>query len=132
MQINLAPGSEYRTRVVVGQECTIHFMGDALRVYSTPAMILDVEEACKDFLREHLGDDSSSVGADVEMNHLGPTLVGMLVEIAVTVTAVDGRRVSFEAEMRDFLDVVGKAKQRFAEQSRDSATHEESPACSPA
>jgi len=146
MQISLAPGSEYRARLVVGKERTIDFMGEALRVYSTPSMILDVEDVCKDFLQQHLPNDSSSVGAHVEMDHLGPTLAGMPIEIAITVIAVDGRRVSFEAEVRDSFDVVGKAKHvrfivnlakqkerleskaaRFADQLRNPATHQEPP-----
>jgi predicted thioesterase len=85
-------------------------MGEHLRVYSTPSMVLDIEDACKDFLQEHLSEEESSVGARVEIDHLGPTLIGMWVEIEVTITGIDGRKVSFDAEVRDSVEVVGRAK----------------------
>ena len=34
----------------------------------------------------------------------------MWVDVTVSVTAVEGRRVSFDAEVRDALEVVGRAK----------------------
>jgi fluoroacetyl-CoA thioesterase len=43
----------------------------------------------------------------VAVKHLAPTLMGMTVEIAVHVVAVDGRKVSFEATVKDELDQVG-------------------------
>jgi fluoroacetyl-CoA thioesterase len=44
---------------------------------------------------------------EVAVKHLAPTLMGMTVEIAVRVTAVDGRKVLFEAIVKDQLDTVG-------------------------
>ncbi len=110
MKPDLAVGITKTHRITVDRERTIEFMGEDLRVYSTPMMVNDVEYACKDFLQEHLTDDKNSVGAHVEIDHLGPTLIGMWVDITMRVTGVDGRKVSFEAEVRDALDVVGKMK----------------------
>ena len=44
---------------------------------------------------------------EVAIKHLAPTLMGMTVEIAVTVMAVEGRKVVFEAGVKDELDTVG-------------------------
>jgi predicted thioesterase len=85
-------------------------MGEALRVYGTPWMVGDIETTCKDFLGEYLTPEENSVGARVEIDHLGPTLKDMWVDITVTVTGIEGRRVSFAAEARDAVDVVGRAK----------------------
>ena len=85
-------------------------MGEGLRVYATPFMVKDMENACRELLGEYLSEAENSVGARVEIDHLGPTLKGMWVEVKATVTGVEGRRVSFDAEIRDELDVVGKAK----------------------
>lgn len=106
----LVVGITKTRRIVVDMERTIGFMGEDLRVYSTPMMVNDVENACLDFLQEHLTDDKSSVGAHVEIDHFGPTLIGMWVDITMRMTGIDGRKVSFEAEVRDALDVVGKMK----------------------
>ena len=110
MKPGLTAGMTKTVRVVVDTERTIGFMGDALRVYATPMMVRDVEIACKDFLGEYLGPDENSVGARVEIDHLGPTLRDMWVDVIATVTGVEGRRVNFEVEVRDALDLVGKAK----------------------
>lgn len=99
-------------RIVVDLDRTVGFMGDALRVYATPAMMRDVEIACRDLLGEYLAPQENSVGVRVEIDHLGPTLNGMWVDITATVTRVEGRRVDFDVELRDGLEVVGRAKHR--------------------
>lgn len=103
-------GMTKTVRVEIDTDRTIGFMGEALRVYATPSMVRDVEIACKDYLGEYLTPEENSVGARVEIDHLGPTLRGMWVDVKVTVVGVEGRRVNFEAEVRDALDLVGKAK----------------------
>jgi predicted thioesterase len=110
MKPGLTSGMSRKRRFEVNDENTIGFMGEGLRVYATPFMVLDIERTCRDFLGEFLSEQENSVGSRVEIDHLGPTLKGMWVEVTATMVAVDGRRVSFEAEVRDALDIVGKAK----------------------
>ena len=110
MKPGLTSGMSRKRRFEVNDENTIGFMGEGLRVYATPSMVRDIERTCHDFLGEFLSDKENSVGSRVEIDHLGPTLKGMWVEVTATLVAVDGRRVSFEAEVRDALDIVGKAK----------------------
>jgi predicted thioesterase len=97
-------------RYTVDEESTIGFMGEGLRVYATPFMVRDIERACRDFLGQYLSAEENSVGARMEIDHLGPTLKGMWVNVTANVTGVEGRRVSFEVEVKDALDLVGKAK----------------------
>ena len=110
MDPRLIAGLTDTRRFEIDTDRTIGFMGEALRVYSTPSMVLDIERVCKDFLQRYLAEGESSVGARVEIDHLGPTLRGMWVDVHVTVVGAEGRRVNFEAEVRDALDLVGKAK----------------------
>ena len=110
MKPGLTAGMQQTKRVVVDTERTIGFMGDALRVYATPMMVRDIEMTCKDFLGEYLSTEENSVGARVEIDHLGPTLLDMWVDVTATVTGVEGRRVNFDVEVRDALDHVGRAK----------------------
>lgn len=110
MSGKLAAGVARTRRFGVDTERTIGFMGEALRVYATPSMVRDVEATCKDLLAEYLGPEQSSVGVRVEIDHLGPTLKDMWVDVTATVTQVEGRRVGFEVEVRDALDVVGRAR----------------------
>ena len=110
MKPGFTVGMKKTARITVDTDRTIGFMGDALRVYATPMMVRDVEITCKDFLGEFLSAEENSVGARVEIDHLGPTLRDMWVDITATVTAIEGRRVNFEVEVRDALDTVGKVK----------------------
>jgi predicted thioesterase len=85
-------------------------MGEHLRVYATPLMVKDVENACRDLLSNYLESTENTVGARVEIDHLGPTLIGMWVDVVVKLTGIEGRRINFDIEVRDELDTVGKAK----------------------
>ena len=110
MKPGLSSGMMRKRRFDVDDERTISFMGEGLRIYATPFMVRDIERTCREFLDEFLSEQENSVGSRMEIDHLGPTLKGMWVEVAATVVAVEGRRVSFEVEVRDALDVVGKVK----------------------
>ncbi len=85
-------------------------MGEGLRVYATPSMARDVEVTCRDLILEHLDAGEDTVGARIEIDHLGATLLDSWVDVTVTVVEIDGRRVTLEAEVKDPLDVVGKAR----------------------
>lgn len=110
MKPGLTAGMTQTKRYTIDTDRTIGFMGDALRVYATPMMVRDIEMTCKDFVGEYLTPEENSVGARVEIDHLGPTLLNMWVDVIATVTGVDGRRVNFEVEVKDALDTVGRAK----------------------
>ena len=107
MKPSLRPGLSRVNRITIDRERTIGFMGEQARTYATPAMIRDIEYTFRDLIVEHADPGEDSVGMEVAVKHLAPTLMGMTVEIAVRVIAVDGRKVSFEATVKDELDQVG-------------------------
>jgi fluoroacetyl-CoA thioesterase len=107
MKPSLRPGISRTNRIAVGRERTIGFMGEEARTYATPSMILDIEHTCRELIIEHAEAGEDSVGMEVAVKHLAPTLMGMTVEVTVRVTAVDGRKVTFEAAVKDELDNVG-------------------------
>ena len=110
MKDGLRAGVEYVESIAIDAGKTIAFMGDALRVYSTPSMVLDVEYACRSLLVGYHDDGEDSVGARVEIDHLGPTLLGQRVTVTCRVTEVALPRVAFEIDVRDEIDLVGRAK----------------------
>jgi fluoroacetyl-CoA thioesterase len=107
MKPSLRPGLTRVNRFAIGRERTIGFMGDEARTYSTPSMVLDIEHTCRELVIEHADAGEDSVGVEVAVKHLAPTLMGMTVEITVRVVAVEGRKVVFEATVKDELDDVG-------------------------
>lgn len=106
----LKPGLTSTKRYDIDTGRTIAFMGEDSRVYSTPALLYDVEVVCRDLLLEHIEPGKDSVGTRVELDHLGATLLGMWVEITVTLTEVNGAAVSFEFTARDALEEVARGK----------------------
>jgi len=106
----LKVGLDFSPKKVIDKEKTIGFMGEDLRVYATPFMVQDMEHSCRDFMLQHMEDGEDSVGARVEIDHLGPTLVGQTVEFSGKVVEVEGPRVLFKVEIRDEIDTVGRSK----------------------
>ena len=107
MKASLHPGLSRVNRIAIGRERTIGFMGDEARTYATPSMILDIEHTCRELIIEHADAGEDSVGMEVAVKHLAPTLMGMTVEITARVAAVEGRKVVFEVAVKDELDDVG-------------------------
>ena len=111
MKDSLQPGLELTSRITIDIDRTIGFMGDALRVYATPSMVLDIERTCKELLDPHLDEGENSVGARVEIDHLGATLMDMWVDVHTIVAEIDRRRVLFDVEVHDQLgDKVGACR----------------------
>jgi len=107
MREGLRPGATRVNRFTLDRDRTIGFMGEEARTYATPSMVLDIEHTCRELIIAHADPGEDSVGMEVMVRHLAPTLMGMTVEVTVRVTAVEGRKVFFEAEVKDDLDHVG-------------------------
>jgi len=107
MKQSLRPGASKVKHVIVDRDRTISFMGEAGRVYGTPDLGRDMEHACRDVLLEHADPGEDSVGIEITVRHTAPTLPGMAVEIAATVTAVEGRKVTFDVVAKDELEPIG-------------------------
>jgi predicted thioesterase len=110
MSETLKAGLTATRRIDIDRERTISFMGDDCRVYSTPNLLYDIEMACRDLLLEHIDPGKDSVGTRVELDHVGATLLGMWVEITVTLAEVNGGAVSFDFTARDAIEEVARGK----------------------
>lgn len=106
MKNSLRPGVSRVNRIEIDRGRTIGFMGEEGRVYGTPYLVMDIEQTCRKLILEHADAGEDSVGTDVSIQHLAPTLPGMQVEISVTVEAVEGRKVRFAVAARDELDQI--------------------------
>ena len=107
----IAPGiSIDQRRTILDADCIKFLGGDVQPSLSTPAMILCMELASRHLVRPYLEAGQDTVGARVDVEHLAPTPVGAMVVFRSTVTAVDGRKVSFDVEARDGDEVVGRGR----------------------
>jgi predicted thioesterase len=107
---SLVPGLRHTERIEIDRSRTIGFLGDEMRVYSTPSMVGDVEYASLRLIQEHLDEGESSLGIRIAVDHLAPTPLGEWVEVHLEVKSVEGRKVRVEAEVRDAIEVVGRAE----------------------
>ena len=110
MSESLKPGLTSTRRYDIDAGRTISFMGDECRVYSTPSLLYDIEIVCRDLLLEHIDQGKDSVGTRVELDHMGATLLGMWVEITVTLIEINGGAVSFDFIARDAIEQVAQGK----------------------
>ncbi len=110
MKDSLATGITAARRIEVDETRTIDFLGEALRIYSTPSLLLDIEQHCRDLILRHLDKAEDTVGIRIELDHMGATPLGMAVNITATVTEVEGRRITLQVEASDSLEAVAKAK----------------------
>ncbi len=106
MKPSLQPGLSTVKRIAIDRDRTISFMGEDARVYATPRLIGDIEYTCRDLIVAHADPGEDSVGMEVAVKHLAPTLAGSTVEITVRVAAVEGRKVTFDVSAKDELDIV--------------------------
>lgn len=105
----LEAGTATERRLLVDQPRTISFLGEDLRIYATPRLVDDIEQTCLDYLLTFLDEGENTVGAAVDIRHVGATLLGMSVSIVATVTRIEGRSVTFNVEVRDDVELVATA-----------------------
>ena len=110
MKPTLTAGVNATATIAVDRPRTIDFMGEAARVYATPMLVRDIEMTCRELLLEHLDAGEDSVGTRVEIDHIGATLLGMTVTLAVRVAELNGRAVVFEVEGRDAIEPIVRGK----------------------
>jgi predicted thioesterase len=106
----LKPGLTATRRITIDKPRTIDFLGESLRVYATPELVRDFEIACREFLLEHCDPGEDSVGTGISVTHSGATLLGMEVDISLTVKAVDGRKVQFELAAKDGAEEISRGE----------------------
>jgi fluoroacetyl-CoA thioesterase len=108
MKSTLAPGHSANRRITVDKPRTIDFLGESLRVYATPELVRDFEIACREFLLGFTDAGEDSVGTGIAITHSGATLLGMGVDITLTVAKVEGRLVTFDLVARDGSEEISR------------------------
>ena len=121
-------GIKGHAEALVEQEDTAKVVvsGDLL-VYATPCMVALMEGAAWQSVAPFLAEGESTVGTRMDVKHLSATPVGMEVRAESVVTAVDGRKVTFEIHAFDEAGEIGSAvhervvirAERFLEKTYD-------------
>ncbi|MBC5811496.1 MAG: thioesterase family protein [Candidatus Eremiobacteraeota bacterium] len=102
-------GRSYRSQTRVEEWMTAEKAGNkGVDVLSTPMLLQLIEEAAVQCLAPILTPDEVSLGTHVDLSHIAPTPVGLIVRIEVEVIGVDGRRVNFAVAAFDEREKVAE------------------------
>jgi len=118
---SLAPGITYELRFVVTESKTVPALYpespefvEMPAVFATGYMVGMVEWACIRAITPHLDPGELTVGVHVDLSHSAATPVGMAIVTRVRLEEVDGRRLTFSAEMDDERERICEGRhQRF-------------------
>ncbi|MHC4560371.1 MAG: thioesterase family protein [Planctomycetota bacterium] len=85
------------------------------RVFATGYMVGFIEWACIQTVNPHLGwPEEQTVGTHINVSHIAATPAGLEVTARVKLVEVDGRRLVFEVEAHDGIDLIARGKhERF-------------------
>ena len=126
MEITVGMKGEVAT--LVEREDTAKEVGSgSLLVYATPCMVALMEGAACEAIEEALSDSQTTVGTELNIQHISATPVGLEVRAEAEVIAVDGKVITFEVKAFDEAGEIGKGThkrvivntQKFLEKAYD-------------
>ena len=99
----------------------------SLLVYATPCMVALMEGAACEAIAEALPDNQTTVGTELNIQHISATPVGLEVRAEAEVIAVEGKVITFEVKAYDEAGEIGKGThkrvivntQKFLEKAYD-------------
>ena len=94
--------------IVTKQNTAAGIGSGSLEVFSTPIMILLMEESCFMSVSDKLDEGFTTVGISVDVKHLSATPLGMKVEINSELIKIDGRALTFKVEAYDEKGLIGE------------------------
>lgn len=87
--MNIVLNKQFSQQYTVTENNTAKFMGSGdLDVLATPSLVAFMENAAKNYLNSFLTEDLGSVGSNININHIAPTLVGKKIIITGKITKV--------------------------------------------
>jgi len=105
---HLPIGREGRAELIVADAHTAPRIGSGrVRVLATPVMINLMEAAALDAVEALLPAGHQSLGIKLDVTHTAATPVGMRVVATARLAGVEGRRLRFEVEARDEVEMIG-------------------------
>lgn len=66
---------------------------------ATPALLAKVEYTAKEYLREALAEEETSVGTSISVKHRKPSKVGSIILIKVTVDSQEKNKIDFSFQV---------------------------------
>lgn len=137
MKDTLQAGIEYAFQFRIPQSKTVPALypeaqefQEMPEVFATGFMVGLLEWACIQAIHSHLDwPHEQTVGTHINVSHLAATPPGLVVTVRVKLIEADGRRLVFEVEADDGLDVITKGtheryiidRERFVKKAKQKA-----------
>ena len=103
--MNIEINKEFKQNYLVQDNNTAKFMGSGdLEVFATPSLVAFMENAAKEYLNTFLPEELGSVGSNININHIAPTLVGKEITVQGKITEIIKEKIiifSLEAYEQD-------------------------------
>ena len=107
--MEITVGMKGLAETIVEREDTAQEVGSgSLLVYATPCMVALMEGAACEAIADALGENQTTVGTMLNIEHISATPVGLEVHAEAVVTAVEGKVVTFEVKAFDEAGEIGK------------------------
>lgn len=104
-------GLSYISEMIITPELSASALGSGdMNVLATPAMVALMENASMLCVAPLIETTQTTVGIFIETSHSRATPVGKRIEATAIITAVDGRKISFDVVAKDDKGVIGSAK----------------------
>ena len=105
----IAIGTKGSATVTVTKDALASSTGSGgVDVFSTPCLVLLMEEAAVEALKGYLDDEETTVGTHICIDHIAATPIGLRITANAEVTEVDGRKITFVVTASDDVELIGK------------------------
>lgn len=105
----LEKGAAAQSRTTVCEANTAAAMGSGdLPVFATPAMVALMENAAMLAVASGLPEGATTVGVEMHVEHIKPSGLGAEIVASAVVTAVEGRKITFNVGARDAEGMIGE------------------------
>ncbi len=94
------------TLVVEAADTSIALKSGDVPVLGTPRVIALAEQASREAVADELPEGATTVGYEVQLTHIAPTIVGGKVTAEATLETVEGRRLTFRVAVNDARGLV--------------------------
>lgn len=96
------------TEKVTPQNCADAIGSGNISVYATPSMVALMENAAMCAAQPLLTEGEVTVGAEVNIKHLRPSLRGAEIRATAILTQQEGRKLSFAVTAQDEKGLIGE------------------------
>lgn len=109
--MNIEVNKVFEGKYTILKENSAKNMGSGdLDVLSTPSLVAFMENAAKNYLNNFLPQELGSVGSNININHLAPTLIGNTITITGKVTEIiKDKIINFSIEAYEGNKKIGTA-----------------------